>query len=175
MKSIRSEVWNPFVSAERASSLGRFPREPVETVDGGRTGRVLSAEREVLDSYDPLAGPVDLMNSAKSRVESEGETRASRACPILLDLDVDDALVKRVVSGMCLGDSIDLVWETGLISPVAFEETEAWGRCLSSPGGAVVFKNAARSETPPAVSDRGTARLDDSGNVISLTLRGVRV
>jgi hypothetical protein len=94
----------------------------VERVDGGRTGRVLSAEIEILDSFGPLTGPVDLMNSAKSRVESEGEIRASRACPTLLDLDVDDMLVKRVVSGMCLGDSMDLV---GLISPVAFEEIEA--------------------------------------------------
>lgn len=64
------------------------------------------------------------MNSAKSRVESEGVIRASRACPILLDLEVDDMLVKRVVSGMCLGDSMDLVWEIGDISPVALEETE---------------------------------------------------
>lgn len=64
------------------------------------------------------------MNSAKSRVESEGAIRASRACPILLDLEVDDMLVKRVVSGMCLGDSMDLVWEIGDISPVVLEETE---------------------------------------------------
>lgn len=64
------------------------------------------------------------MKSAKSRVESEGGTRASRAGPILLDLDVDDMLVKRVVSGMCLGESMDLVWEIGDISSVALEETE---------------------------------------------------
>ena len=85
---------------------------------------MLSPEIEVLDSFGPLVGPVDLMNSAKSRVESEGEIRASRAWPTLLDLDVDDILVKRGESGVCLGDSIDLVCEIGVISPVAFEETE---------------------------------------------------
>jgi hypothetical protein len=122
-----------------------------------------------------LEAPGALMKSAKSRVASAGAASASRAC---VDWDVllgfAGRLVKRVESGMCLGDSIDLVREIGIISPVALEETDARERCFSSPGGDVVFRKSARSEVS-AVSERGIGRLGESGKVISLTLRGVSV
>jgi hypothetical protein len=174
MKSMRSEVREPLVSAERASSLGRFPREAVDRLDGGRTGCARSADVEVFGWDGAFGAPGALMKSANSRVASAG-TRASRSCADWADLlGFAGRLVKRVDSGMCLGDSIDLVRETGVISPVALEETEARERCFSSPGGDVVFRKSARSDVS-AVSDRGIGRLGGSGKVISLTLRGVSV
>lgn len=137
----------------------------VEKVDGGRAdfvGEPVAWEGELLV-------PPDLIHSANSRVELRG-ARASRACPTAEGFA---GMLIREEIGMCLGDSTGLLRPREVTSPVARDETDAVDRDESSPGGAVLFKNSARSEVS-AVSERGIGR-STSGNFISLTLLGVRV
>lgn len=105
-----------------------------------------------------VAGPVDLINSAISRVESR-VGRASLALPV--DTGDFGGAGMREEMGMNLGESADLVRPREVRSPFARVEREVGGRA-SSPGGAVFFKKLARS-CVSAVSDLGIGR-GGSGN-----------
>lgn len=136
---MRSED-DPRVSAGRAWSLGLLPRDAGDWFDGRRTGGVRPVGTRPFGLGGVLTGaladalrgagggPVNLINSDNSRVDSAG-VRASRGCANTFGLDIE-------IGEGCL-DSMDFVRDAVVmaplltvpvvpaVAPVALEETEA--------------------------------------------------